>query len=179
MGAPSSLLTGLISHSGFVLGYTHERTTQQGHCRPTRFLDTTAAAPSHRQLRFNTNPLDAATRCPFANGFGAKPPNRPRVAQPVRIPRRVHFHLSMSQVSTTAAGCSASKSLDPSLTSILHHTSPSAQHALLDLQHTVDHRIRARHLHNTSQETPLLFDTIRAPRLEKHNHTCRNVLDMC
>jgi hypothetical protein len=27
MGAPSSLLTGLISHSGFVLGYTHERTT--------------------------------------------------------------------------------------------------------------------------------------------------------
>jgi hypothetical protein len=31
--------------------------------------------------------------------------------------------------------------------------SPSTQHILLDLHLTIDHRIRAPHLHNTSQET--------------------------
>jgi hypothetical protein len=45
----------------------------------------------------------------------------------------VFSHLSMSQVSATAASHPASGSLGPSLTSVLHPSGPSARHVLLDL----------------------------------------------
>jgi hypothetical protein len=65
----------------------------------------------------------------------------------------VFSHLSMSQVSASAASHLASGSLGPSLTSVLHPSGPSAWHILLDLHLAVGYRLRAPHLHNTSQET--------------------------
>jgi hypothetical protein len=65
----------------------------------------------------------------------------------------VFSRLSMSQVSATAASHPASGSLGLSLTSVLHPSGPSARHVLLDLHLTVGYRLRAPHLHNTSQET--------------------------
>jgi hypothetical protein len=65
----------------------------------------------------------------------------------------VFSRLSMSQVSASAASHPASGSLGPSLMSVLHPSSPSARHVLLDLHLTVGYRLRAPHLHNTSQET--------------------------
>jgi hypothetical protein len=65
----------------------------------------------------------------------------------------VPSRLSMSQVSASVASHPASGSLGPSLTSVLHPSGPSARHVLLDLHLTVGYRLRAPHLHNTSQET--------------------------
>lgn len=136
MGAPSSLLTGLISHPGFVLGYTHERTTQQGHCRPTRFLDTTAAAPSHRQLRFNTNPPDAATRCQPPR-LAARPPNpliqdsRPSFTTLVR--QHSMPCLIFSTPSTTAS------ELDTCTTQAKRHHYCSTRSARHDQRNTTTH----------------------------------------
>jgi hypothetical protein len=61
--------------------------------------------------------------------------------------------LSMSQVSATTASHPASRSLGPSLMSILHPSGPSARHVLLDLHLAVSYRLCTPHLHNTSQET--------------------------
>jgi hypothetical protein len=61
--------------------------------------------------------------------------------------------LSMSQVSAIAASHPTSGSLGQSLTSVLHPSGPSARHVLLDLHLAVGYRLRAPHLHNTSQET--------------------------
>jgi hypothetical protein len=61
-------------------------------------------------------------------------------------------HLSMSQVSATAASHPTSGSLGSSLTSVLHR-SRSIGTSLLDLHLAVDHRLRAPHLYNTSQKT--------------------------
>jgi hypothetical protein len=65
----------------------------------------------------------------------------------------VFSRLSMSQVSATAASHPGSGSLGPSLTSVLHPSGPSARHVLLDLHLAIGYRLRAPHLHNTSQET--------------------------
>jgi hypothetical protein len=65
----------------------------------------------------------------------------------------VFSRLSMSQVSAIAASHPAFGSLGPSLTSVLHPSGPSAWHVLLDLHLVVGYRLRAPHLHNTSQET--------------------------
>jgi hypothetical protein len=96
--------------------------------------------------------------------WGPNHQTAPRVAYSIRVPPpsdacHLHGHshifsrLSMSQVSATAASHPASGSLGPSLTSVLHPFSLSARHVLLDLHLAVGYRLRAPHLHNTSQET--------------------------
>jgi hypothetical protein len=120
-------------------------------------------------LHMRPPPLDTCHRRPRPAGT----PSPLSLARPARSPSRlgqhrhshVFLHLSMSATAAShpASGSSVQASR-PSFTAL----GLSARHVLLDLHLAIDHRIRAPHLHNTSQETCRIH-SFRHARVSHHS----------